>query len=514
MDNKKSLFCITLQNKDSLTKKLYPLDIYNIAQYSIYVNSIFIYFKYFLPLCIIKNSKERFRMLIDQFKEIKDFAFLPERALVSFRILSGNTKSTQYELLQIINSLYKKAASEIEQAQIIYKNGNVVVSDLKSADHIYMTVDVLSKEDGSAVVFIFVPNKNENRQPWEMQGAISANEFHSDIFVEVGNKPREMLFNYAQWNNYLADLKQLKDELALYENWSFKENPSDDDFPILKSYINYTFAKAWQDKLILLSIDGRYSVFNTGLVNRNYQYIYILFEKNIGLKPWKFVMFCIPGIKHGGRLLADNFNRLPKPVRYFSKISDISYIISEEKTPDEQVPDLQPDHYFIDHPDRLPHCFLVDGCRKSSKLTELLNIDINNFTEKEKKEYWHKIGDEITSDPDVYDDLESAFRSAVRKTVMRVSWNYRTAIPVYFPSYNKMSILLPLAFNTKRIAEVALVVEYNSTSKKYTAPTILTLPVAYSNARLVCKPESDWLNQRIFEAAELEGLDINENDNS
>ena len=26
-------------------------------------------------------------MLIDQFKEIKDFAFLPERALVSFRIL-------------------------------------------------------------------------------------------------------------------------------------------------------------------------------------------------------------------------------------------------------------------------------------------------------------------------------------------------------------------------------------------------------------------------------------------
>ena len=140
--------------------------------------------------------------------------------------------------------------------------------------------------------------------------------------------------------------------------------------------------------------------------------------------------------------------------------------------------------------------------------------ELPELTEKEKKEYWHKIGDEITSDPDVYDDLESAFRSAVRKTVMRVSWNYRTAIPVYFPSYNKMSILLPLAFNTKKIAEVALVVEYNSTSKKYTAPTILTLPVAYSNARLVCKPESDWLNQRIFEAAELEGLDINENDNS
>lgn len=310
-----------------------------------------------------------------------------------------------------------------------------------------------------------------------------------------------MLFNYAQWTNYLGDLKVLKNQLALYENWSFKEEPDDDDFPILKNYINYTFAKAWQDKRVLLSLDGRYSVFNTGLVNRNYQYIYILFEKNIGLKPWKFVMYCIPGVKQGGRLLADNFKVLPKPVRYFSNISDISYIISEDKTPDEQIPDLQPDHYFIDHPERLPHYFLVDGCRKNIQIVDLLNKDISNYTEKEKKEYWQTIGDEIASDPDVYDDLESAFRNAVRKAVMRVSWNYRTAIPVYFPSYNKMSILLPISFSIKAEAEVALVVEYNSISQKYTAPTILTLPIAYSNARLVCKPESDWLNQRIFKTS-------------
>lgn len=82
---------------------------------------------------------------------------------------------------------------------------------------------------------------------------------------------------------------------------------------------------------------------------------------------------------------------------------------------------------------------------------------------------------------------------------MRVSWNYRTAIPVYFPSYDKMSILLPLSFGTNSEAEVALVVERNATSQKYTAPTILSLPTAYANARLVCKPESDWLNQKVLE---------------
>lgn len=440
-------------------------------------------------------------MSIQQYKEIKEFAFLPERALETYRTVSGDTKSTQYELRQLINEEFKKAISEDGQFKIVYKNGNKIISESSLADRVCIITNLYSRIDGSAIVLLFIPNRNKDKQPWELQCAISENDFNSDIYVEIGNKPREMLFNYAQWTNYLGDLKVLKNQLALYENWSFKEEPDDDDFPILKNYINYTFAKAWQDKRVLLSLDGRYSVFNTGLVNRNYQYIYILFEKNIGLKPWKFVMYCIPGVKQGGRLLADNFKVLPKPVRYFSNISDISYIISEDKTPDEQIPDLQPDHYFIDHPERLPHYFLVDGCRKNIQIVDLLNKDISNYTEKEKKEYWQTIGDEIASDPDVYDDLESAFRNAVRKAVMRVSWNYRTAIPVYFPSYNKMSILLPISFSIKAEAEVALVVEYNSISQKYTAPTILTLPIAYSNARLVCKPESDWLNQRIFKTS-------------
>lgn len=41
-----------------------------------------------------------------------------------------------------------------------------------------------------------------------------------------------------------------------------------------------------------------------------------------------------------------------------------------------------------------------------------------------------------------------------------------------------------------------------------TAPTILPLTIAYSNARLVCKPESDWLNQRTFEPAMDNGLKL------
>lgn len=437
-------------------------------------------------------------MLSEIYSTIKDFAFLPNRALDSFRRLTNNTGST-YSVMQTIETEFISAASEEHTARVIFKQGDSNIADIKQADRVYIITNIKSIPDGSAVVLFFAPNQIPDRQPWELQKAITENELNNAFYTELGNRPREMLLNFSFWPNFLNDMKVLKNQLALPENWSYKENPDDDDFPILKNYIYYTFAKLWQDKQVYLSVDGRYSVFNTGLVNRNYQYIYVLFEKNIGTKPWKFNMFCIPGIRQGGRTLAESFRILPKPAHYFNDISDISYIIALDKSPDEQLPDLQPDHYFIDHPERLPNHFLLDGCRKSSEISSILKKDISSCTTHEIEVYWHTVGEMIGNNPDVYDDLESSFRNAVRKAVMRVSWNYRTAIPVYFPANNKMSILLPLSFSTDSDAEVALVVERNAVSQKYTAPTILKLPTAYANARLVCKPESDWLNQRVFE---------------
>lgn len=437
-------------------------------------------------------------MLLDHYPEIRLFAFIPDKAIDSYRHLTQSAESS-FAIREIINNEYISAASEQSMPRIDYKKDGTVVEDISQANYVYIVTRIPSATDGTPLVLGFVPNRNPDHQPWEMQKAVTENEYRNKYYVELGEKPKEMLYRYAYWPNYKEDLKTLKNTLALPENWSYKENPDDDDFPILNNYITYTFAKLWKDKQILFSTNGGYSVFNTGLVNRNYQYIYILFERNHGDKPWKFSRFACPGVKLGGRILADNFTILPQPAHYFKDISDISYLIAMDKTPDEQLPDLQPDHYFIDHPERLPHRFLVDGCRKSETLQGLLKKDLRDLSGAELSDYWKTIGEEISSDPDVYDDLEASFRNAVRKAVMRVSWNYRTAVPIYFPSQNKMSILLPLAFGATADAEIALVVERNPISKRYTAPTILTLPTAYANARLVCKPESDWLNQRVLE---------------
>ena len=56
----------------------------------------------------------------------------------------------------------------------------------------------------------------------------------------------------------------------------------------------------------------------------------------------------------------------------------------------------------------------------------------------------------------------------------------------------QMSLLLPLALVDDEKVDIALVVE-KTESGNYLGHTILPLEWAYSNARLVCRPDSDWL---------------------
>jgi hypothetical protein len=74
----------------------------------------------------------------------------------------------------------------------------------------------------------------------------------------------------------------------------------------------------------------------------------------------------------------------------------------------------------------------------------------------------------------------------------RTRWNFKTAIPQYYPRFNTMSLLLPLAIVDDEVVDIALVVTKNP-SGSYQGRTVLPLDWAYQNARLVCRPDSDWL---------------------
>jgi hypothetical protein len=52
-------------------------------------------------------------------------------------------------------------------------------------------------------------------------------------------------------------------------------------------------------------------------------------------------------------------------------------------------------------------------------------------------------------------------------------------------------LLLPLCLNTKAKADLALVIEKEN--GVYRASTCLTLDMAINNARLIAKPDDEWL---------------------
>lgn len=72
----------------------------------------------------------------------------------------------------------------------------------------------------------------------------------------------------------------------------------------------------------------------------------------------------------------------------------------------------------------------------------------------------------------------------------RVSSNYKLAIPQYYEG--KIQLLLPLCLMSDDKPDIAIAVTKKDSC--YQGHTCLTLDMAYNNARLIAKPENNWLN--------------------
>ena len=73
----------------------------------------------------------------------------------------------------------------------------------------------------------------------------------------------------------------------------------------------------------------------------------------------------------------------------------------------------------------------------------------------------------------------------------QVSANYKLAIPQYYEG--KIQLLLPVCLMSDNKPDVAIAVTKKNNC--YQGHTCLTLDMAYNNARLIAKPEYNWLSQ-------------------
>lgn len=241
----------------------------------------------------------------------------------------------------------------------------------------------------------------------------------------------EDLYTFMKWGDYNKVIESLA-ALALPENWSFNNDGSNS---ILKNYLSRTFEKLQEENKVIET--DEYCVFNTGLYTRLYEEIYAYgYRDNLG--KYTFSKFCTEY-----ELGSFNVEEIPERADYFS---DPNLLIFNYHYPIR----VQYSHILMDekNAERLPKSIL------DSKLP-----------------------------------LQTLM-GVIELSIKRVIANYKLAVPQYYQ--NKIQLLIPLYFENENRPELALVIS-KSNHDYYQGHTCITLDMAYNNARLIAKPESNWL---------------------
>ncbi len=297
------------------------------------------------------------------------------------------------------------------------------------------------------------------------------------------NIPTKAIEEFAwmgPWETFLEDLAAI----ALPESWCFEGAPADRQFGILKNYVCNTYYRLNLEGKICISEDGSFAALNTGLVDGRFDDIYLCFEPQMGQVPWRFIGFAASGNRALKKRVNKTFNPLPQTAQYFDKIEDLLFDSSRELQVDFE-------HVLIDNVDRLPLEFLSQELFQSTEAISVVD-DIKACDPSERESLYGQLSDIIETDSRVYRTLRNRLEDAIDIARRRVRWNFKTAIPSYYPRANSMSLLLPLCLINEQRADAALVVQLQE-SGIYQGQTILTIEQAYTNARLICRPDSDWL---------------------
>ena len=248
------------------------------------------------------------------------------------------------------------------------------------------------------------------------------------------------LYSFANCGNFNQKICNLK-ELILEENWGKQDGLR--THPVLHNYIVHYFNKVYSDGLIAFSKNDKgdeIACFNTGLLTPYYDDVYAYFEKNKnpkGEQEWFLADF----LKSSSYKLSF-FKNLPDIVHFFKSIDDLFYDTSLDLR-------MNAEHIVSDNFDRFPE-----------------NLKI-----------YQK------------DILINMIEGSIKSVNKRIKRNYKIAVPQFFK--NTIQFLVPLTLTNSIVPDMVITV-YKRENHYYGA-TCLTMEMAYNNARLLVKPESDWL---------------------
>lgn len=251
------------------------------------------------------------------------------------------------------------------------------------------------------------------------------------------------LERFASLGNFDQHLEQLA-SLAHKENWSYRYMESNLPYPILYSYVYHTFSRLEDEGKIAVAQDtsgSELACFNTGLVTEMQEEIFALFVPNRRTDEGQPEWFLRGFVRESDRSLTF-FARRPDIANYFADPAELIYDTRVDLV-------INMEHVIRDNNARFP-----------------ADLRENTFA------------------------LRSAIDGAISAAKRRVRRNFKSGIPQFYRG--KLQLLLPLSLRSPDRADLALVVAREH--EVYRASTVLTLDMAYNNARLIARPDTEWLD--------------------
>jgi hypothetical protein len=282
------------------------------------------------------------------------------------------------------------------------------------------------------------------------------------------------IFDYAKvadWDDRLQALA----ELAEPERWKYLYAPSQSPLPVLDGYIKYTFVRIFDQQKIVEA--EQLACFNTGLLTPGHEEIFGVFtvsdnydrtqqvsstNKKWWLKSWA---------RSGDRLLTD-FMEFPRLVEYWNDPRELIF------DPKLQV-QLNLDHIVKDNLNRFPE-------ELGGKLDRNgVPTDLDEQPDEDEVE----APEGPTDAQPIPLATRNALEGAMKHSIRLAQRSYRIAVPQFY--HGRIQLLLPLYLRTSKRPDLALTLERHG--GWYRAATVLYTDWAYRHARLLARPNSEWL---------------------
>lgn len=364
---------------------------------------------------------------------LKEFTFIPYQRYDS--ILHHLRQSTNQPELGITDTLAALdddlAAAEAAQSFRYLNNQDKPINDQSAAEAIAFKTSFCTI-GGDELWVKCQRNQRSGAQPW-----------YGLWFILLRQDVRIRDIYFSNWEEMLGFLDSVA-TMAIEEKWTYQEYRSKVNHPILKSYIENTYDRLVQQGRVV-HLDSGQTVFNSGLINKWFREIYIICDRD-----------------------ASNPRRLNNPKAYLAS--------------DRQVMSL------FSRGDRRPELatFFAD-------MSEVVfDPDLPVYPDDE-----HIIEDNLARVPERYRNhgvksIYALTQSAIEAAKIMAKRNYKLIVPQFH--HGQIQFLMPiyLSLEFSGAPDFALVLEKMGDS--YRGNTILTLDMAYQNARLIAKPEAIWLN--------------------